>query len=98
MRDYKPTVDIDLIKNVCGIRWIQNLILFVAHQLSSLIRNYGDVFFAVSCGRDGCLRGAALPEEQINHSGGRSIGRGRRFARNAVGGPHNKVLLEMGER
>ena len=31
MRDYKPTVDIDLIKSFCCIRWIQNLILFVAH-------------------------------------------------------------------
>jgi hypothetical protein len=29
MRDYKPTVDIDLIKSFCCIRWIQNLILFV---------------------------------------------------------------------
>jgi hypothetical protein len=31
MRDYKPTVDIDLIKSFCCIRWIQNLILFVVH-------------------------------------------------------------------
>ena len=31
MGDYKPTVDIDLIKCFCCIRWIQNLILFVAH-------------------------------------------------------------------
>jgi len=31
MRDYKPTVDIDLIKSVCCIRWIQNLILFGVH-------------------------------------------------------------------
>ena len=57
MRDQRPTVDIDLIKSFCCIRWVQNLILFVAHQLNSLIRSYGDVFFAVSCGRDGCLGG-----------------------------------------